>query len=72
VNLFRILDKPEMLATAVYACCRLSPDNLVNGFERADGTSETLSPADLVLCLKAQRGLLRKDSLDSFSNSSTQ
>lgn len=57
-NLFRRIDQPEMLPTALYLCCRIRLDYLLQGNTRADRkTLERLDLDDLELCLKAQEEL---------------
>ena len=61
LNLFHLLDKPEMMPMAVYGCCQLGPKALVRGVQRADGVSlECLSPDDLEWCLVAKETLMRQ------------
>ncbi|KAI0756281.1 hypothetical protein C8Q80DRAFT_1127689 [Daedaleopsis nitida] len=55
VNLFRTIDRPEMLPVALYLCTLLPNRLLVHGKLRADGTRlEQLSTADLQCCLDAR------------------
>ncbi|KAI1786600.1 hypothetical protein LXA43DRAFT_897702 [Ganoderma leucocontextum] len=61
LNLIRLLDKPEMVPTALYCCCQLGPDALVLGLKREDRVSlECLSSSDLVLCLETKALLVRQ------------
>ncbi|KAM5544034.1 hypothetical protein V8D89_002220, partial [Ganoderma adspersum] len=61
LNLFRLLDRPEMMPMAVYGCCQLAPKALVRGVQRADGVSlECLSPDDLEWCLAVKDTLMRQ------------
>ena len=61
LNLFRLLERPEMIPTALWGCCRLAPSVLIHGAERADGvTRERLELADLELCWKVQRHLVEE------------
>ncbi len=61
INLFRLLDKPEMIPIALYGCCQLWPKALVRGVRREDGVSlERLSPDDMELCLGAKQTLVRQ------------
>lgn len=59
VNFARLLDEPSLLPAALLACCQLSGPTLVAGFEREDGTRETLTPEDLGLCIQAKEALIR-------------
>lgn len=59
VNLARLLDEPSLLPAALLACCQLTGPTLVAGFEREDGTRETLTPEDLGLCIQAKEALIR-------------
>ncbi|KAI0700398.1 hypothetical protein C8T65DRAFT_790601 [Cerioporus squamosus] len=56
VQLAHLTQELELLPTALMACCLLQ-DDIVNGFEREDGTREYLSAADLGRCFKAARKL---------------
>ena len=58
VNLFRLLDEPDMLVPAFYACSRLPSHTVVGGTLRTDGTPECLTPADIELCLDLHHHLL--------------
>ena len=61
LNLFHLLDRPEMMPMAVYGCCQLGPGPLVCGVQRADGVSlECLSPDDLEWCLAIRETLMRQ------------
>ncbi len=53
VNLARLTGELSILPTALLDCCLLE-DQILEGFDRADGTHEELAPADLRLCLKAR------------------
>ena len=48
LNLARVIGSPSLLCGAIFACCRLSLDDLVNGYIRDDRGKETLSLEDLV------------------------
>ncbi|RPD55047.1 hypothetical protein L227DRAFT_510624 [Lentinus tigrinus ALCF2SS1-6] len=57
-NLFRRIDRPDMLPAALYACCQLDLGVLVRGVLRADSVSvENLPTDDLERCLTARRAL---------------
>ncbi|KAI0750320.1 hypothetical protein C8Q80DRAFT_1253846 [Daedaleopsis nitida] len=61
-NLFCLVDRPEMLPTALYACCNLDTHVLLHGWQRSDGsTLEKLSMEDLELCLNARPELQALD-----------
>ncbi|PIL28389.1 hypothetical protein GSI_09540 [Ganoderma sinense ZZ0214-1] len=64
LNLIRLLDRPEMIPTAVFGCCQESLALLLQGTtRRGDGvTAERLSPSDLELCFKVERKLGSDDS----------
>ena len=58
LNLFRLLDRPEMVPTALYGCCQLRPADLLRGVTRSDGvTREHLSSSDLELCFEVKEKL---------------
>ncbi|KAM5544055.1 hypothetical protein V8D89_002241 [Ganoderma adspersum] len=60
LNLFRLLDRPEMIPVALYECCQHGPAFLLHGVTRKDGvTQESLSPSDLELCFQVRGELLR-------------
>ncbi|TBU45385.1 hypothetical protein BD309DRAFT_1017834 [Dichomitus squalens] len=57
VNLARLLGQDKMLPGALMACCLLET-GIVDGFEREDGTRETLSNEDLARCMVGRAKLL--------------
>ena len=57
VNLARLLGHPKMLPGALMACCLLETE-IADGFEREDGTRETLTPEDLARCMVGRAKLL--------------
>ena len=60
LNLFRLIDRPDMIPTAVYECARLRPASLLRGELRADGvTRERLSPSDSELCMDVKEELVQ-------------
>ena len=59
VNLARLIGAHDLLPIALYECCALEATELLGGFRRDDGTRETLSGADLALCIKAQAALVK-------------
>ena len=61
VNLFRLLDRPDMLVPALYDCCRLPARTVVRGAPRADGTHECLAPEDVELCWDVRCALVKRD-----------
>ncbi|PIL26304.1 hypothetical protein GSI_12060 [Ganoderma sinense ZZ0214-1] len=56
VNLARLTGESSILPTALLDCCLLE-EEVLDGFDRADGTHEELAPTDLRLCLKTRIGL---------------
>ena len=61
VNLFRLLDCPDMLVSALYDCCRLPAHMIMRGIPRADGTPECLAPEDIELCWDLRYALLTRN-----------
>ena len=61
VNLFRLIDCPEMLVSALYDCCRMPPATVMHGTPRADGTHECLTPEDIELCWDVRAGLAGRE-----------
>ena len=60
LNLFRLLDRPEMIPVALYECCQHGLAFILQGATRKDGvTRESLSPSDLELCLQVRGELVR-------------
>ena len=60
VNLFRLIDKPNMIPAALYRCAQLEPRSILCGEMRADGvTRELLSPSDMELCMEVKEELLK-------------
>jgi len=60
-TLARELDLPIIRTHALYKCCLLPNAILVNGYERADGVIERLSPEDLQLVLAGRHRLTISD-----------
>lgn len=56
VNLARLVGEPTLLPTALLACIYMEED-LVQGFEREDGTRETLALEDLGRCFRAMKDI---------------
>ncbi|PIL26298.1 hypothetical protein GSI_12054 [Ganoderma sinense ZZ0214-1] len=48
LNLARTINHSSLLAGAIFACCRLSVDDLTNGYTREDRGKETLQLEDIV------------------------
>ncbi|TBU41579.1 hypothetical protein BD309DRAFT_1081994 [Dichomitus squalens] len=70
LNLFRRLQRSDMIPTALCGCSRLPPAVLIHGVDRADGvTRESLELTDLELCWKVQKRLIREavDQMTLFS-----
>ena len=59
VNLARLLgdEACAILPSALYTCCQLAPDTLTRGVANEDGETETLSVADVELCIDARARL---------------
>ena len=64
VNIARLTGIHSMLPVALYLCCQLEIDTILNGVLRADGTRARLAPDDMALCLE-QRASLRHDNVVS-------
>lgn len=64
VNIARLTGVDSMLPVALYLCCQLDIDTILNGVPRADGSRVRLSPDDVVLCLE-RRGSLCHDNVIS-------
>lgn len=54
VNMARLLGCHSVLPSALAVCCMLDPDELLDGFQREDGSLETLEKSDLVRCLRGK------------------
>ncbi|KAI0085849.1 hypothetical protein BDY19DRAFT_964688 [Irpex rosettiformis] len=57
-NVARAMDLPDIHLAALYGCCSLPFDTLVNGRTLDDGSIERLSPSDLICCLQGKENLL--------------
>ncbi|KAH9925148.1 uncharacterized protein B0H18DRAFT_389171 [Fomitopsis serialis] len=57
VNLARLTDTLSLLPAALYLCCQLEPNQLLEGYVRSDGTADTLSPDDVERCIGARSKL---------------
>ncbi len=58
VNLARLMGEPSILPTAFLSCMTLEHDVLF-GFEREDVSQEVLTIADLGICFKANRKIVK-------------
>ncbi|KAI1781652.1 hypothetical protein LXA43DRAFT_933524 [Ganoderma leucocontextum] len=58
VNLARLLNEPSLLPTALLTCVYMKED-IMQGFEREDGTRETLTLDDIGRCFRAS-GAIRQ------------
>ncbi|KAM5537289.1 hypothetical protein V8D89_009019 [Ganoderma adspersum] len=56
VNLARLIDEPSLLPTALLTCIYMKED-IMQGFEREDGTRETLALDDIGRCFRASGGI---------------
>ncbi|KAH9833970.1 uncharacterized protein C8Q71DRAFT_154717 [Rhodofomes roseus] len=54
VNIARLTETLSMLPSALFFCCLLKTETLINGHPRADGTLDCLSPADVIKCIDAR------------------
>ncbi|TBU29629.1 hypothetical protein BD311DRAFT_755928, partial [Dichomitus squalens] len=61
VNLATLSDTPSLLPSALFACCSIPPNRLVQGFEREDGVQEQLSLDDLTRVLVGRADLTKLD-----------
>ena len=59
LNLARLTEAFDMIPAAFWICCNLDIEELRGGFEREDGTLETLSTTDLVNVLIAREELAK-------------
>ncbi|RPD76779.1 hypothetical protein L226DRAFT_532804 [Lentinus tigrinus ALCF2SS1-7] len=57
VNIARLLGCPSILPTALAVCCAVNGTEMVRGYERADGTRETLCTDDIARCADTARRL---------------
>ena len=64
VNTARLTGVDSMLPVALYLCCQLDIDTILNGVPRADGSRVRLNPDDVALCLE-RRGSLCHDNVVS-------
>ncbi|KAH9833975.1 uncharacterized protein C8Q71DRAFT_770391 [Rhodofomes roseus] len=60
VNIARLTGTESMLPSALYLCCRLGTERLLNGCSCPDGTLESLDPADVIKCIDARHILHQK------------
>ncbi|KAI0742459.1 hypothetical protein C8Q80DRAFT_1188509 [Daedaleopsis nitida] len=60
VNMARLLGCHSVLPSALAICCVLVPDALLDGFEREDGSRETLEKSDLIRCLRGKETLAKE------------
>ncbi|TFY57397.1 hypothetical protein EVJ58_g7043 [Rhodofomes roseus] len=67
VNIARLTDTPSMLPTALYVCCQLDTDNILNGVPRGHDAVERLSSEDITRCLDARLKLVHDNVVSAFS-----
>ncbi|TFY58623.1 hypothetical protein EVJ58_g6302 [Rhodofomes roseus] len=58
VNIGRLTGIASILPVALYMCCQLETEIIVNGFKRRDGRREQLAPKDIMRCLNARKTLV--------------
>lgn len=61
VNLARLTGTHSILPAALYLCCQLDANDLVNGVQNTDGTWECLTPDDLVRCITGRSSLITRN-----------
>ncbi|KAH9833993.1 uncharacterized protein C8Q71DRAFT_155065 [Rhodofomes roseus] len=66
VNIARLTGTNSMLPTALYLCCQLDVECLLNGSPRLGGTLECLSRQDFVRCMNARQSLLTSTVLEDL------
>ncbi|KAH9829562.1 uncharacterized protein C8Q71DRAFT_727995 [Rhodofomes roseus] len=57
VNVARLTNTLSLLPAALYLCCQLTAEELIEGHPHSDNTEDTLSPEDLRLCLNKRAEL---------------
>lgn len=60
VNLARLTDTPKMLPIAMYLCCQLGVQALLQGAPQEEGANGRLSSNDLAQCLNGRSKLLKE------------
>ncbi|KAH9922100.1 uncharacterized protein B0H18DRAFT_1212765 [Fomitopsis serialis] len=67
VSIARLTDTYSMLPSALYTCCQLDTEEIVNGVTREDGTTERLTQEDMLRCLNARRTLLHDNIVSAYT-----
>lgn len=67
VNLFRLLQREDLLVPALYRACQLPTSTLLRGESRPDGTHEILSAHDQELTVELKRELSKQKILLFFT-----
>ncbi|KAH9922098.1 uncharacterized protein B0H18DRAFT_1019101 [Fomitopsis serialis] len=57
VNIARLTETTSMLPVALYMCCQLEIQDIMNGVMQENGTVERLAPGDVMKCLEARKTL---------------
>ncbi|KAH9829564.1 uncharacterized protein C8Q71DRAFT_863137 [Rhodofomes roseus] len=57
VNLARLTGTTSLLPAALYCCCQMNARELMDGYERSDGTVDRLSKEDLERCIDGKSHL---------------
>jgi len=60
-NVARLLDEPILHYRALYDCCQLSSNQMVNGIVNEDGIRETLCSEDIRACVDARTNLAKEN-----------
>jgi len=66
VNIARLTDTASMLPAALYMCCQLDTDTILNGAVQKNGTVERLSAGDTMGCLDARKTLVHDNIISAF------
>ncbi|KAH9925145.1 uncharacterized protein B0H18DRAFT_933897 [Fomitopsis serialis] len=68
VNLARLTNTESILPAALYSCCQLDGDDILEGRVRGDGVIETLSSEDLARCFDGKAKLCTRHMRHSFES----
>lgn len=66
VSIARLTDTYSMLPSALYMCCQLDTEEILNGVTRENGTTERLTQEDVLRCLNARRTFLHDNIVSAY------
>ncbi|KAH9922090.1 uncharacterized protein B0H18DRAFT_879687 [Fomitopsis serialis] len=66
VNIARLTETQSMLPYALYTCCQLDTEVILNGVPQKNGTTERLTQEDILRCLNARSTLVHDNIIFAY------